>query len=112
MRGLSLGRRLLPPLPSLILGNHALRRAAAPRLLKQVAQVSERDPGEPNQNSRVAPVVIGDEERLGICLHPEVAFIVATLNHQCLAVLPQPGEELAADPKPRGSVARTLLDAR
>src|SRR5713101_3128466 len=104
-------RRLLPSLPSLILGNQALRRAAAPRLLKEVAQVSAADPGQPHQNRGVAAVVIGSEERLRICLHAEVAFVVATLHHQCLAVLPQPSEEPAADSKPRGSVARAFLDA-
>src|SRR5712692_412050 len=36
-------RRLLPSLPSLILGDQALRRAAAPRLLEEVAQVGEAD---------------------------------------------------------------------
>jgi hypothetical protein len=53
--------------------------------------------------------MIGGEERRGIRLHSEVAFIVTTLDDERLAVVAYAGEELATHPKPGRSVAGTFL---
>ena len=81
-------------------------------MFQEGSQISDLYVGQPHEDRGVAPVVVRGEEGHRIGLHSEITFVETTFDHERVLVIPQPREELAAYPKPRGSVARGFFDAR
>src|SRR5262245_38317735 len=101
--------RSLAVLP-IVLRDEPARRLPAPSLLEDLSQVGRGNSGQPHKDRWITPIVVGDEERLRIGLHPEVPLMISTLHDQRLTVLPQAGEELPAHTKSRCAIGQSLLD--
>ena len=85
---------------------------AAPRLVEQFGELAAIDLRQADEDRRVAAVVVGEEEGLGLRLHQEALLVVVDLLQHEHIGLAQARHELLADAQPRRPVRRVLLDAR
>lgn len=88
-----------------------LRRLGAVGFFEQGGEGFSMHAGQAYEHVRVAGVVVGEEERLRIGGDEHVAGVHVGVHHQRLAVLAEPGEQLAAHLERRGAVRRALLHA-
>src|SRR6185295_6277320 len=72
---------------------------------------ASRNRREPNEDRRVAGVVVGDEEHLRIGAHQDLPLIHADAKRERLAVLAKACQELASDSKRRRPVRGSLFHA-
>src|SRR3954452_14004896 len=106
------GRRAFVPRPSpIVLRHQAPGGIPPPRLLQYFTQVVHRYTLEVHQDGRIASVMVGDEEGFGVRLHPEVALVVAALDDERHAVLPQSCQKLAPDTEAGRTVGQAFFDA-
>src|SRR3954466_11850178 len=94
---------------SLTLRYQPLGRVEPPGLFDQVLDLLSPYLRQPYQHVRVAHIMVGEEEALRIGRHQHLAGVEADLEHERFAVLPQPGDELAAHPQAGSAIARPLL---
>ena len=64
--------------------HHPSRGVQPPCLLQDVPQIVLSDARQANQDGGITTVVVGDEEGLGIRLHPDITFVVAALDDERL----------------------------
>ena len=80
------------------------RRHLAPGALEQVGQRGFCQPRQPHQHQWIVTVVVGEEEGVGIRLREDLARNEIRAQHQRLAVLLEPRQQLAADLERRRAV--------
>lgn len=95
----------------IVLLHQAFGGLPPPRFLQDRLQVILTHTSEAHEDRGVPSVMVGDEEGLGIRLHPEVALVVTALDHKCRAVLPQPRQKLAPDSEAGGAIRQAFLNA-